>query len=138
VTAPSAPWLAYGACKALWRADPQHRAEVTGSDNDTFTTAEELECLQTLVTTYDAHRGEADTPFDSNLDQLRMLVSDGLANELILFELASRVSPDATLLVSAEERKRIHDFVLNRVFTELGDSPPSKALPSVDPQISSR
>ncbi|GMU01450.1 hypothetical protein KH5H1_55700 [Corallococcus caeni] len=115
-------WLAFASCKALWLGEPSHRKEMTGSDSDTqFTSTEELECLNATLTGYEVAKQQKDadtTTPDKGLERLGQIAEAGMADMLVLFELASRVHPQATLTMSDDVRQRLRAYVLEYVLLE--------------------
>ncbi|RKH72449.1 tetratricopeptide repeat protein [Corallococcus interemptor] len=115
-------WLAFAACKALWLGEPSHRKEMTGSDSDTqFTSTEELECLNAVLTGYEVAKEQKDADAavpDEGLERMERIVEAGMADMLVLFELASRVHPQATLTLSDDVRQRLRAYVLEFVLLE--------------------
>lgn len=109
-------WLAFGACKGLWLGDPAHRKEVTGRLEHTFNSLEERECMASLLATQadrKAQRAAAD-PF---LDRLVRLMWDGLLDAFIAYEIASRVSPHATLQLDRSEQEKVKRLVIEYVLS---------------------
>ncbi len=105
-------WLAYARCKALWLGDAEHRKEMTGSERHRFSSAEELECLTALTESY-AAASKADDVFrdDPNVERIARILSEKRGQELILFELAARISPHATLPLARGDRAAIERFI---------------------------
>jgi hypothetical protein len=93
-------WLAFASCKALWLGEPSHREEMTGSTSDSLhSSTEELECLGAALAAHLATRDEEEDREDAGLERLHQIAEDGMAGELVLFELTSRIHPQATLLL---------------------------------------
>ncbi|RKG82975.1 tetratricopeptide repeat protein [Corallococcus exercitus] len=120
-----AAWLAFAACKALWMGEPSHRKEMTGSDSDSrFTSTEELECLNAALSGHELEKTKKkeDTTIqtipDKGLERLERIAEAGMADMLVLFELAPRVHPQATLTISADVRQRLRAYVLEYVLLE--------------------
>ncbi|CAM3927470.1 tetratricopeptide repeat protein [Corallococcus exiguus] len=119
-------WLAFAACKAMWLGEPSHRKEMTGSDSDTqFTSTEELECLSAALTGYEVAKEQKDADTDTTipdkgLERLERIVEAGMVDMLVLFELASRVHPQATLTMSEDARQRLRAYILEFVLLERG------------------
>ncbi|HET9449730.1 MAG TPA: tetratricopeptide repeat protein [Aggregicoccus sp.] len=115
-------WLAFAACKALWLGEPSHRKELTGSESaGRFTSTEELECLRAALIGYEAakQRKDAEPPLrDEGLERLGKIVEAGMADALVLFELAARVHPQATLTVDDATRAKLRRYVLEYVLLE--------------------
>jgi hypothetical protein len=82
-------WLGFGACKALWLDDPEHRREVTGSTEHHHNSAEERECVVALLDGYNGlHKdGKANDPA---LDEALEIVKAGAIDELLAYEVLSR------------------------------------------------
>ena len=80
---------------------------------------EERECLVNLLSVYVAHRGEKDAVDDDRLNRLEAIAKDHLLDALIIYELASRVSPQVVLTLSDEERSRVRTYVEKYVLTRV-------------------
>ena len=52
---------------------------------------------------------------DLSLDGLVAVIEDGMATELVLFEMAARVHPQYTLTLGDAERQRLKDYILRYV-----------------------
>lgn len=120
----SAHWLAFGACKALWVGEAAHRREMTGLERRAFTSAEERECLAGLLAVYATHRAQGAVQAEPDLDRLVDVVRSRMADEWIIYELASRRSPHASLALPAEMHRRIHAFVLRYVLVSRAQALP--------------
>lgn len=109
-------WMAFANCKALWIGEASHRQEMTGTTEPHFSSIEETECLASAVMVHAAQKKKGEQgPSDPTLDRLLAVVQDGMADELILFELAARVHPQYTLTLEDEERQRLKAYVLQHV-----------------------
>jgi tetratricopeptide (TPR) repeat protein len=126
VVATTPDWLMYGACKALWRIDEDHRKKLTGRAEDRWTPIEERECFTVLL---DAHRRmkdhtrlrdpqlaelgpiRANVGPDPELDWVAGIFAEGMGGAFITWEIAARMSPFATLLLSDAEQKELERFV---------------------------
>src|SRR5437868_11810392 len=104
-------WVAWAACKGLWLGEAQHRKELTGADDHRFTALEETECLGALLQAYIRERAAGDAEEEPELERLGQIAAAGHLPELILYELASRKSPHATLLLEEAQRERVEAFV---------------------------
>lgn len=104
-------WLAWGMCKAMWLADEDHRKELTGSTKPAFTTTEEIECLNSLLSVYVSRQQDKEGATDDRLERLLAITDDGLASAFIAYELGSRVNPHVTLLLEDAQRKLIEGYV---------------------------
>jgi tetratricopeptide (TPR) repeat protein len=115
-------WLAFAACKALWLGEPSHRKAQTGSeDAGRFTTTEELECLRAALIGYEVakqEQGAQEAVRDEGLERLGPIVEAGMADALVLFELAARVHPQATLTMNDATRAKLRSYVLTYVLLE--------------------
>jgi tetratricopeptide (TPR) repeat protein len=112
-----AAWLAYANCKALWLGEASHREAMTGTDEPHFSSVEELECLASAAMVHASQRekGEEGGTMDLSLDGLVAVIEDGMATELVLFEMAARVHPQYTLTLGDAERQRLKDYILRYV-----------------------
>jgi|GEM_PF-1066810 len=111
-----AAWLAYANCKALWLGEASHREEMTGTAERHFSSVEELECLASAAIVHASQRekGEEGT-MDASLDGLVAIIEDGMASELVLFEMATRVHPQYTLTLGDADRQRLKNYILRYV-----------------------
>ena len=92
---PSAAWLAWAMCKAVWASEPDFRERMTGRREHTFTMLEERQCLVNLAAAYatrDKKKDLEDETAQRVLDVAKAKMLDGL----IVFELASRVMAEVT------------------------------------------
>lgn len=111
-----AAWLAYANCKALWLGEPSHREEMTGTAERHFSSTEEMECLFSVANVHAAKREEGEEDrMDASLDRLLAVIGDGMATEMVLFEMAARVHPQYTLTLDDDSRRRLKDYVLRHV-----------------------
>jgi tetratricopeptide (TPR) repeat protein len=109
-------WLAFANCKALWLGEASHRKEMTGTTEIHFSSIEETECLASTVMVYASQKEKGEQgPTDPSLDRLMAVIQDGMVDELILFEMATRVHPQYTLTLDDEERQRLKAYVLQHV-----------------------
>jgi tetratricopeptide (TPR) repeat protein len=111
-------WLGYAACKALWMAEPEHRAQVAGTSQAGFSIAEERECIAALLVAYDSLRQKGSQPEEPQLEYLEGILKAGDLDAWIVYELASRVDPQVVLRQPPELRKRIVDFVRKHVLVD--------------------
>jgi tetratricopeptide (TPR) repeat protein len=119
----AAHWLGYGLCKAVWLGEPSHREKMTGSVDHHFTAAEEQECLRNLLAMYTADREGSKVPAEPELDRLNAIFKAGMLDELILFEMATRVLPQAALYVTEGQRKRLKEFARRFVLEPVAAAP---------------
>lgn len=111
-----AAWLAYANCKGLWLGEASHREEMTGTAERHFSSVEELECLASAAVVHASQREKGEEgAVDTSLDGLVAIIEDGMATELVLFELAARVHPQYTLTLGQEDRQRLKDYILRYV-----------------------
>ena len=96
--ATSKPWLSWATCKALWLVDAAHRKELTASEARAFSNVEEIECLASLMSTYLTLRDARELTPDPAMDRIEQIAQAGFLNELVLYEMGTRVSPDAVLV----------------------------------------
>ncbi|HYV47916.1 MAG TPA: tetratricopeptide repeat protein, partial [Myxococcaceae bacterium] len=113
-------WVAWAACKGLWLGEAPHRKALTGSDDHRFTALEEMECLGALLQAYIRERAAGDTEEEPELERLGQIAAAGQLSELILYELTSRKSPHATLLVEESQRAKVEAFVRRFAFERQG------------------
>ena len=118
----SPAWLAFATCKGLWLGEPAHRVEMTGSESGMhFTSTEELECLRAALIGYEIAKQKQGTDADARdegLERLGVIAEAGMADALILFELATRVHPQMTLTLNDATRARLRAYVLQYVLVE--------------------
>jgi len=91
------PWRAYALCKAESRLQ-QH---------DQWSVAEEETCFHALL---EAYHNAGSAP-DPTLDRLGRIANDGLLAAFIVYEIASRISPDVTLLLADAQRGEVRRYV---------------------------
>jgi tetratricopeptide (TPR) repeat protein len=111
IASPTPHWIAYGLCKAIWLGEPDHRRALSGSTELRFDSTAEWECLANLLARYRAERKAGETPPEPELERLDAVVEANMSDEFILFELATRVVPQAALLVSSDTRRRLKAYV---------------------------
>ena len=90
------PWRAYALCKAQSRL----------KEHDQWSVTEEETCFGALLDAY--HAGSAPDPA---LDRLGRIASDGLLGAFIVYEIASRISPDITLLLADGQRGEVRRYI---------------------------
>ncbi len=114
------PWFMYGMCKGFWLGEPAHRQELTGSEELSFSVAEEMECLLNLLVTYQRRLTDPSMPDHGErsapLDRLEQIVRAGFLRELVIFELGTRVHPQLTVYLDDGALARMERFVLDHVF----------------------
>lgn len=111
-----AAWLAYANCKGLWLGEASHREEMTGTAERHFSSVEELECLASAAVVHASQREKGEEgAMDTSLDGLVAIIEDGMATELVLFEMAARVHPQYTLTLGDEDRQRLKNYILRYV-----------------------
>lgn len=113
-------WVAWAACKGLWVGEAQHRQQLTGAADHAFTALEETECLGALLQAYIRERASGDAEEEPDLERLGQIAAAGHLPELILYELASRKSPHAVLLLGDDQRGRVEQFVRRFAFERRG------------------
>jgi len=113
-------WVAWAACKGLWLGEAPHRQALTGAADHRFTPVEETECLGALLQAYLRERVAGDSEEEPELERLGQIAAAGLLPQLILYELASRTSPHATLLLDDAERAKVEQFVRRFAFERQG------------------
>jgi hypothetical protein len=88
---------------------------MTGSPTHTFTSTEEKECLLALLTAYASGRHRGQVAADANFDRLLAVGEAGMTEDFLLFEVATRIVPQAPLYVSPylhpSERERLKAYV---------------------------
>lgn len=116
-------WLAFANCKALWLGEPSHREEMTGTQEEHFTSVEELECLGSalLIHRSQTQEGKGEES-DPTLDRLGAILDDGMLLEAVLFEVGARVYPQVSLTMEDEVRQRLKAYVLSHVLVPAGSS----------------
>jgi len=114
-------WLAFGACKALWHADAEHRKEMTGHTEHFFNSIEDFECVSAAAHVHETQKAQnVEGPMDPTLDRLLDVMRDGMFSEMVLFETMSRISPQFTLTLDDEGRRRMWQYVLKHVLVPVG------------------
>ncbi|HEY8210750.1 MAG TPA: tetratricopeptide repeat protein [Myxococcaceae bacterium] len=115
-----AHWVAWAACKGLWLGEVPHRQQLTGAGDHRFTALEETECLGVLLQAYVRERAGGDAEEEPDLERLGQIAAAGQLPELILYEMASRKSPHAMLLLEDDQRGRVEQFVRRFAFERRG------------------
>lgn len=113
-------WVAWAACKGLWLGEAPHRQQLTGAADHRFTALEETECLGALLQAYIRERAAGEAEEEPELERLGQIAAAGHLPELILYELATRESPHATLLLEEAQRARVEAFVRRFAFEREG------------------
>ena len=113
-------WLAWAACKGLWLGEEQHRRTLTGVSEHHFTVLEETECLGALLQAYVRERVTGDSEEEPELERVGRIAAAGNLPELILYELGSRRSPHAVLLLDEAQRGRMERFLRRFAFEKRG------------------
>jgi hypothetical protein len=114
-------WLAFGACKALWHVDAEHRREMTGKTEHYFNSVEDYECVGAAALVHEAQRaGTVAGPVDPTLDRVLEVMRDDMFSQMVLFETMARIHPQVTLTLDDEGRKRMWEFVLKHVLVPVG------------------
>ncbi|HEX4954863.1 MAG TPA: tetratricopeptide repeat protein [Thermoanaerobaculia bacterium] len=103
-----AHWLGYALCKAR-----QLKQQEPGSEGAprTWSAAAEIECLETLLESYQEGRRAGHAAAEAELEYLLEIARAGFLAELAIYEMGSRVAPTATLLLPLELRARMVEFV---------------------------
>lgn len=109
-TAAGAGWLIYAMAKGMWLGEPDHRRAMLGGDREGWSSIEERECLGALLAAY-VGRDRTKEPADPQLDRLVAIVDEGFIDEFILYEIATRINPQTTLVVPDELRRSLEEFV---------------------------
>lgn len=104
-------WLGWGSCKALWMGEASHRKEMTGNTEHGWSSVEELECLGGLVTAYLGQREQENADLDPQMERLAAIIRDGLAQALVIHEIASRLDPQIALKVPPAFRTDLRRYV---------------------------
>lgn len=113
-------WLAFAVCKGVWLGEPSHRKALTGDEDEGWSSRAELECLAALLTGYESARADGKAKKDVRLDELRGVVDEGLATELIVYELGSRIHPQLTLTLTDAQRASLRRYILQHVLLGTG------------------
>lgn len=104
-------WLAWANCKALWLTDASHRKEMLGTTESGWSTAEELECLGSLMSVYHSRKARGVGPSDDRLEVLHQIIVDGLAPAFVIYELGSRVDSQIVLRLEPKYRAMVTRYV---------------------------
>jgi tetratricopeptide (TPR) repeat protein len=95
-------WLTYGLCKAVWIGEPELRAERTGKSEHPWSLREERQCIMSVVESYYALREEESIETDPEMERLLHVLESDLLDGFVLYEIAYRLTPHMTLLLSEE------------------------------------
>jgi len=101
-------WMSHALCKAMWLGEPELRKKRTGKAAHAFSVHEEAECLAILIA---AHQGTREEYPDPALDRASQIAADGHLEELILYEIVSRVAPTSIPVLEEAQQARLHAFV---------------------------
>ncbi len=104
-------WLAWANCKALWLTDATHRKEMLGTTEHGWSSAEELECLGSLMSVYQSRKAKGVGPADDRLEVLHQIIVDGMAPAFVIYELGSRVDPQIVLRLDEKYRAMVTRYV---------------------------
>ena len=110
-------WWLYGLCKAVWLAEEDHRRELTGESEHTWTSTEELECLGVLLARYKSERDSGETEPEAQLDTLLGVLNEKLLGAFVFYEFGSRVTPHFSILLPPESQARIVQYVAEYVLS---------------------
>jgi tetratricopeptide (TPR) repeat protein len=116
------PWFWYALCKGLWLGEAGHRKALLGKEEHQWSNTEERECLALLVVGYEQSREDGKVPADPSLDRIKRFFDEKLLDPFIFFEMYSRESPDIMLLLPAEPRKQVKDYILRYVLVPRDES----------------
>jgi hypothetical protein len=83
----------------------------TGRADHHFSWAEEKECLSALFSVYLQKREAKKVPPEPELDRMLEVVNAGMIDEFLLFELTTRVIPQATLMVGPVQLEQLKPYV---------------------------
>jgi tetratricopeptide (TPR) repeat protein len=118
-----AGWAAHAMCKAVWLGEPAHRKELIGEEDKKWSLDEEKECLVSLLTGYLNQLEDDPGARDPALEKIKTIVEDGMVNQFVYYEIFSRLSGDAILLLPKEEREKMNAYVAKYVLVPKGGSP---------------
>lgn len=121
-------WMGFGICKALWVGEESHRLEMTGLSGHTGTSTEERECYAALLSNYLTLREKGTTPPDSGLDEALTITKDGMAEELLVYEVLSRMNGNVVALLPDGEVTRLEAFIRKYVLVD-ADQPAPESQP---------
>ncbi len=97
-----AHWLGWALCKAVQLSQREAGKRKPGGH---WSAAEELECLETLLETYQS-TGRSAAP-EPELDRLLEIQRSGFLLELAMYEMGSRVAPVGPVLLPLDQRERM-------------------------------
>jgi tetratricopeptide (TPR) repeat protein len=109
------PWFWYAICKGFWLGEPDHRKNLLGKDERVWSNTEERECLALLVVGYEQAREDDKAPKDPDLERIRSIFDDKMLDGFIFYEMNSRLSGDTMLLLPANARKEVKDYIARYV-----------------------
>lgn len=99
-------WRRWAMCKALWLGSPEYRQRRLGRHFLEPGLEEETECLAVLV-----HTVENDEDMPADLEYLVRIYRAGKLHDLAVYELLSRIDPQMTLMLAAEQRDALAEFI---------------------------
>lgn len=103
--------MLYGMTKAIWRGEPEYRREVTGSTARSFTSREETQAVLLLLLHYRDLRKQGKVAQDDSVEPLLPILDAEQVSDLVIYDVVSRVSPNALLTLGDEERARVRRYV---------------------------
>jgi tetratricopeptide (TPR) repeat protein len=104
-------WMGWGVCKALWLGEADHRKAMTGAEKHVFTAVEEQECLANLIAIYRLEQKSKKSPAEPALDRLAAVSDAKLLNGYIVWEIASRISPNVYLQQAPDLQRQVEEYV---------------------------
>ncbi len=107
---PSAHWMAWANCKAVWLAEPKYRSSRGVEGTNDWSSAEDRECMAHLLILYGESLEDGKAPAEPQLDRLYSILESKLLTEYVVYEFGTRFDPN-TLLLLDPSAFRIEDLV---------------------------
>lgn len=104
-------WYAYGIVKAVWIGEAAHREAMIGMKEHLPNTREEHEALFHMANMYKEGRERKLNETDETAQRVLDVKEAGYLDEFIVYELMSRIEPNAVIAMDQERRNRMEEFV---------------------------
>lgn len=123
---PGKDWMIYAIGKALWLGEPKHRQELTGKKDVVWSTTEERECVAALLAAYLHGVEKKGEPKVAEFERLAEILKEGYFNEMLQYEIGSRVYPNIMTMQPAESVARMEEYIKRYVVVMPGGKPAEK------------
>jgi len=110
-----AQWMTYAVCKAVWLGEADYRRRRGRVEQWHWSSVEERDCLDSLVGAYRTEQAKDGASPEPQLERLSRIVVDEMLDDFVLWEIATRMVPGATVGVGPIERASLREFVTRHV-----------------------